>query len=76
MEELRQKPAELGAREDTGAKSDAAKEHYSQYLMGAVTRLLHQLTLREGRALNFCNLESILHYASLTPVTLRRGPLD
>ena len=70
LEELHQKPAEVGAGKDTGAKPDAAKEHHSQHLMGAVTRLLHQLTLREARAINFCNLESILYYASLT----RAGP--
>lgn len=74
MVELRQKPAEVRARE--AVRHGAAKEHYPQQLMGAVTRRLHALALREARALNFCNLESILHYASLTVADKPRGSLD
>jgi len=72
--ELGQKPAEVHARQ--AVKLNPAKEHYSQQLMGAVTRRLRALALREARALNFCNLEGILHYASLTSAALPRGPLD
>jgi hypothetical protein len=70
MEELRQR-TEVRARE--AVNPDAVKEHYPQYL-GAVTRLLHGLALREARALNFCNLESILHYATLTSTDKPRRP--